>query len=114
MNCVLGVDNPTTAAQASTSAPSATVAPVAPAPEVQMDWKKVTQLLAEKLTTKDFEGTLRYSVRVHAFKLHSGVKSLDFPKPRGHSLPSKRQQSAAELFLRSRLSVEVFIHLSLL
>ncbi|XP_072234835.1 transferrin receptor 1b [Leuresthes tenuis] len=58
VNCVLGVDNPTMAAQASTGAPSATVAPVAAAPEVQMDWKKVTQLLAEKLTTEAFEETL--------------------------------------------------------
>ncbi|KAM4533534.1 transferrin receptor 1b [Odontesthes bonariensis] len=67
VNCVPGVDNEATAAQASTSAapaapaapatPAAPVAPVAPAPEAQMDWKKVTQLLAEKLTTQAFEET---------------------------------------------------------
>lgn len=44
-----------TPAQPSPSAPKA----VEPAPDVPLDWKSVTQLLAEKLSSQAFEATLR-------------------------------------------------------
>lgn len=41
-----------------------TPAAVAPAPEVPLDWKDITQLLKQKLTSQAFEKTLKYVPRV--------------------------------------------------
>ncbi|XP_041824590.1 transferrin receptor 1b [Melanotaenia boesemani] len=49
----------TTTERTMTTTSSAPAAPVAPAPEPQLNWKKLTQLLAEKLTSQAFESSLR-------------------------------------------------------
>lgn len=48
--------------------PAAVVTPAAPVPEVQMDWKVVTQLLTQELTPEAFDKTLRYTAHVHIVK----------------------------------------------